>query len=266
MDSLFKEYLQLDETQAYTLAKLIDRMHKMDYAAFVGETDLIFTPSQRESGKSDQLFAFLKATAMDEIPDGLKTHPSADDLRTLLNSLDRAGIHNAQFDASLMRGFDYYTDIVFEVFDNHPENNRSMFGGGRYDGLVGLFGVEPVPTVGFGAGDVTLENFLLTHELLPELRSETDLYAILIGDVVDPAQAVIKELREMGVNVAADFTGRKADKQLKTALKKGINYVLFIGEKELAEEQYVLKNLKTGEEERHGVQRIVSIVKDYRQQ
>ena len=38
-----------------------------------------------------------------------------------------------------MRGFDYYTGMVFEVFDNHPDNNRAMFGGGRYDGLVGLF-------------------------------------------------------------------------------------------------------------------------------
>ena len=86
--------------------------------------------------------------------------------------LARNGITNAQFDISLMRGFDYYTGIVFEIYDTNPENNRSMFGGGRYDGLVGLFGVEPVPTIGFGMGDVTMHNFLDLHGLMPELANQ----------------------------------------------------------------------------------------------
>jgi histidyl-tRNA synthetase len=163
-----------------------------------------------------------------------------------------------------MRGFDYYTDIVFEVFDMHPDNNRSMFGGGRYDGLVGLFGVEPVPTVGFGMGDVTLQNFLEIHELMPELPPVTDLYICLIGDIYEKALKPIAELREMGLKVAVDATGRKADKQLKSAVKKGIRYVLFIGERELSEGQYSIKNLQDGTEERHGLERIVSIVRDYR--
>ncbi|MDP2593220.1 MAG: ATP phosphoribosyltransferase regulatory subunit [bacterium] len=68
-------------------------------------------------------------------------------------------------DSSLMRGFDYYTGMVFEVFDTHPDNNRSLFGGGRYDNLLELFGTEPVPTVGFGMGDITIRDFLETHKL-----------------------------------------------------------------------------------------------------
>lgn len=141
-----------------------------------------------------------------------------------------------------------------------------MFGGGRYDGLVALFGAEPVASVGFGMGDVTLQDFLEVHGLLPKLQPETDVYVALIGDVAEKAQKVITELREMGVNVAVDLSGRTADKQIKTALKKGINYVLFIGEQELADEQFTLKNLATSEEERKSLQRVVSIVKDYRNQ
>ena len=175
-------------------------------------------------------------------------------------------IENVQFDISLVRGFDYYTDIVFEVFDNHPDNNRSMFGGGRYDGLISLFGVESVASVGFGMGDVTMQNFLDLHNLLPSLQPETDVYVVLIGDVLNKVQNVIADMREMGLNVAVDFSGRKSDKQIQTAVKKGIQYVLFIGEKELSSEQYTLKNLNTGVEEQHSIQRIVSIVKDYRQQ
>jgi histidyl-tRNA synthetase len=67
----------------------------------------------------------------------------------------------------------------------------------------------------------------------------------------------------MGVNVALG-SNAKLDKQIKSAHKKGIHYVLFIGEKELDEEQYTLRNLLTGVEERHGASRIVSIIKDYR--
>ncbi len=163
-----------------------------------------------------------------------------------------------------MRGFDYYTGIVFEIFDTDPQNSRALFGGGRYDGLVGLFGVDPLPTVGFGMGDVMLQEFLKSHDLIPKLTTETEVYVVLIGDVYSSAQKVIAELREMGLNVAVDLSGNKPAKQLKTAVKKGVHYAIFIGDDELESEQYMLKNLSTGKEERHSVQRIVSVVKDFR--
>jgi histidyl-tRNA synthetase len=182
-----------------------------------------------------------------------------------MDMLSESRVANVKFDITLMRGFDYYTDIVFEVFDTHPENNRSMFGGGRYDGLVGLFGVEPVPTVGFGMGDVTLQNFLEAHELLPNLHPETNAYIVLIGDnMYEKAQKPIMELRKMGLNVAVDTTNRKMDKQIRTAVKKGIHYVIFIGDAELASGQYKLRNLADGTEEIHGLERIVSIARDRR--
>lgn len=124
--------------------------------------------------------------------------------------------------------------------------------------------MEPVPTVGFGWGDVTLQNFLQGHDLMPSLRSETDVYIVLIGDVYEKAARTIQDLRDMGANVAVDFSGRKPDKQIKTAVKKGIHYAMFIGEKELKEELYEIRNLITGTEERHSAARIVSIVTDYR--
>lgn len=88
-----------------------------------------------------------------------------DFINELLKKLDEAGVKNAVFTPTITRGFDYYTGMVFEVFDTSPENNRSLFGGGRYDNLLELFGVEPVPTVGFGMGDVTMRDFLETHGL-----------------------------------------------------------------------------------------------------
>jgi len=264
MDYILHDYLKLDGVQSHTVAKLIDRMHKMPHDAFVAEVDALFTPTQRESGASNKLMGLLKTKTIEHLPEVIRQHSSALELKELMHVLKEAKITNAKFDLSVMRGFDYYTGIVFEVFDEDPENNRSMLGGGRYDGLVGLFGVEPVPTVGFGFGDVTFENFLKGHDLLPPLRVETDVYVVLIGSVYADAQKVISRIREMGANVAVDITGRSPDKQIKTAVKKGIHYALFIGEKDLKEEQFEIKNLMTGVAEKHSLERIVSIVKDWR--
>ena len=185
------------------------------------------------------------------------------EVKQLVNTLEKMGI-NAVSKETLARGFDYYTDIVFEVFDTSPENNRSMFGGGRYSGLVGLFGVEPLEAVGFAMGDVTLQNFLESNGLLKPLRPETEVYAVLVGDVADQAQSVFKEIREMGVNIAVDYSGKKIDKQIKTATKKGVRYVLFVGEEELKTARYKLKDLVEGKEETYSLERLVSIVKDHR--
>lgn len=265
VDFILKDYLGLDGVQRHTVAKLIDRKDKISHEAFVAETDAIFTPTQRESGASVKLQGLLKLKDLDHLPEVIRTHTAAMEVKELLKLLRTAGADNVVFDLGIMRGFDYYTDIVFEIFDENPDNNRSMLGGGRYDGLVGLFGVEPVPTVGFGFGDVTLQNFLEGHQLLPALRPDTDVYAVLIGDVYGPAQKVLAELRDMGLNVAVDPGGRKPEKQIKVAVKKGIHYALFIGEREIKNEQFEIKNLLTGVSESHSLARIVSIVKDYRE-
>lgn len=264
-EELLSNYLGLDQTQSETVIRLIDRMKKMEPETFVAQADAILTPTQREKGVLDSLLQLLKTRDIKDLPSGFENHESVKRLKALGTLLSESRIMNAKFDITLMRGFDYYTDIVFEVFDKHPDNNRAMFGGGRYDGLVGLFGVEAVPTVGFAMGDATLQNFLESHELLPKLPPETDAYVVLIGEnMYEKAQHALAELREMGVNLAVDTTGRKMDKQIKAAAKKGLHYAIFIGDAELGSGRYKLKNLVDGTEEEHAAERIVSIVKDRR--
>ena len=179
--------------------------------------------------------------------------------------LRKRGVENAELDLTLMRGLDYYTGTVFEFFDNHPENNRALFGGGRYDGLVGLFGVEPLSTVGVGLGATTMLQFLETHQLIPELNTHTDAYIVPIDEQsIEGANELAVKLRALDVKIELDITGRKIDKQIKTADKKGIPFVIFVGSDEIVDEVYSVKNLKTAEEQKVNVMRIVSIVKDYR--
>jgi len=88
---------------------------------------------------------------------------------------------------------------------------------------------------------------------------------ILIGDILAESKDFIKELREMGLNVAVDHTNRKIDQKIKAALKKDVGYALFVGASEVASGRYMLKNLKTQKEQKLSLQRIVSTVKDFRQ-
>ena len=262
---LFREYYGLSETQEQLFVRLIDRMHKMEQETFLAQADAILTPTQRDAGLLDRLMELLKARKLNDLPPEAQAQAFVLELKQLSDLLDASHVTNVQFDISLMRGFDYYTDIVFEVFDENPENNRSMFGGGRYDGLVGMFGVEPVPTVGFGMGDVTLQNFLEAHGLLPEFPPEADAYVVLLGDALyEQAQKTLDSWRQEGLRLAVDMTGRKIDKQIKTAVKKAYTYVIFIGESELADNRYKLKNLTTGEEETHSPERIVALLMDRR--
>lgn len=95
-----------------------------------------------------------------------------DDFVIKLNNADAGQFKdvapNIVSDPELARGQTYYTGMVFELFDTDPANPRALCGGGRYDNLLELFDVEPVPAVGFGWGDITMRDFLETHNLLPK--------------------------------------------------------------------------------------------------
>jgi len=117
----------------------------------------------------------------------------------VLTILKRKGITNAVFDPSVMRGFDYYTGVVFEMYDTNPKNSRALFGGGRYDDLVGIFGVEKVSGIGFGWGDVTTRDFLETYNLLPEYYPPIKLYICHLEGFIEEANKLADYIRGQGV-------------------------------------------------------------------
>jgi histidyl-tRNA synthetase len=264
MDDALGEYLGFSKKEAHDISKLIDRISKIEKSKFIAAVDDVSSPKSRAGGAVEKLMSLLAVKDLAKLPPELQKHASVRELQNMLSMLSNAGIKNARFDISLMRGFDYYTDIVFEVFDTHPDNNRSMLGGGRYDGLVGLFGVNPVPTVGFGWGDVTLANFLELHHLMPDLWPETEAYVALIGDIAAAADKIIAELRGQGLKVAVDLSGRKLGDQLKAADKKGIRHAIIIGENELKTGKLKLKDLKSGAEKQLDLKQITKTLKEQR--
>lgn len=252
---MMAEYLGLDVVGATQMTKLFDRRGKITEQDFEEQALQILGDDQ--AGDIEKIKRIIDAKDIASLPDELQHVSALSEIKEVFDGLNKAGVDGAIFDATLMRGLDYYTGTVFEVFDTHPDNNRSLFGGGRYDGLVGMFGAEPISAVGVAPGGTMIENFLEVHGLLPVNTSKTDVYVVVIGDALDDARRIAYELRQAGLNVEVDVTDRKLDKQIKTAVKKNIKHLLFIGEKDAESAQYSLKNLDSETEEKLSTEQII---------
>ena len=261
---MMHEYLGLDEIQTQLMMKLFDRKNKISNEEFRDQAIDIFGQEKAAAGLT-KISELLTIRSFDTLPAGLAENEHVQRLKELFGLLQKASVTNLKFDITLMRGLDYYTGTVFEFFDTDPENNRSLFGGGRYDGLVGLFGAEPLSAVGFAPGLTTTELFLKSHNLLPELKSTTDVYIVVLGEnQLDGAATIARKLRIEGVKVELDITLRKIDKQIKTAIKKNIPFMMFIGETELTNQMYSFKDTASSEEDTLSFERIVTQVRDRR--
>lgn len=171
------------------------------------------------------------------------------DQNTVFSSLKSLGITNISIDRSLARGFDYYTGTIFEIFDTDPKNNRSMLGGGRYDNLTTLFGGESISGVGFGMGDVTMRDFLESHDLLKFAKNTAQMVVVPTEASFNlDAEKVAMAFRKAGLSVLVDISTKKLSKKIASAAEGGAGYVLVIGEDEVARDEYVVKNLADGTE------------------
>lgn len=263
VNELMSKFLGLDVIGATMMIKLLDRKDKIPTEEFKDQAINIF--GQDASVGLPKLAELISLQSLDNLPKDMADLPSVVELREIMTTLKAKGVTNAEFDITLMRGLDYYTGMVFEFFDMAPENRRSMFGGGRYDGLVGLFGVDPVATVGVAPGLSPMQLFLETHNLLPKLRTHTDVYIIPVDQAsVKGADTLARTLRAEGVRVELDITERRIDKQLKTATKKQIPFASFVGEDEIASGVYTVKNLVESTEQKMDANRMITVVKDRR--
>lgn len=179
----------------------------------------------------------------------LETTSSTARLEELQKLLLMQGVRTMVIDTSIVRGFDYYTGIVFEVYDASGENTRSLFGGGRYDNLLTIFGEEPLPAVGFGMGDVTARDFLEAHDLVPVYAPATELMLCVIEEAALPhAMQLAQALRSADVTVAVNYSQKRAADQIKTADKLRIPFIVCIGAREMESGMYTIKNLESGKE------------------
>jgi len=175
-----------------------------------------------------------------------------DEVSKVLDGLSALGIRNASFDPNITRGFDYYTGTVFEVFDASSENNRALLGGGRYDNLTKMFGGEAITGIGFGMGDVTMRDFLETHNLIPGHIRSTAPHVMVIPMEAEQnlyAEQVAMHIRKAGHKVASDISPRKVGKKIGNASDQGCKFVIVIGANEMESGNLTVKHLPSSKEQ-----------------
>lgn len=241
------EVVGMSESETYRFTKVLDRFGKMSREEFTKH----LTEIVGDEGRANEIVDYLTSEEAREKMHAVQNSEPMQEIKKLIKLLEDLGVPKEvlKFDPTLARGFDYYTGIVFEVFDTDPDNKRSLFGGGRYDNLLDLFGAEPVPAVGFGMGDAMTEEFLKTHNLIPDYQPHTTLYICVAGEeLTGKAMVLAQNLRKMDVSVAVDLTGRKLGDQYKTADKKKIPFALTYGSEEEKIGIFKIKDLATGDE------------------
>lgn len=253
MNYVTREVFGLDGEKAKAISKLIDKKDKMTPELFEAAISEAFSFDPALKGKDEVFLTLLNSKNFEEftshLPQTKEEHVGLKEIREVISGLEKLGITNARFDQTLMRGFDYYTGVVFEVFDLNPTNRRSVFGGGRYDDLLSLFGSDKIPAVGFGAGDVIARDLMDTYGTLPKNVSPADYALIVMNETAGPyALDVAQSLRAKGFRVAVDLSGKKVGDQIKNADKRGIPNVIVIGDEEVKTGKLKAKVLATGEE------------------
>lgn len=215
------------------VTRLLDRRAKTEPAAF-------------EASLAEALDSGEKTRALIDELDRTTSSAFLENLRTTLEYFD---VRNMVVDTSITRGFDYYTGMVFEVFDTHESNRRALFGGGRYDKLLEMFGGEPLPAVGFGMGDVTARDFLEAHNLLPAYAPTTELMlAVVEPEAMTHALKLAQDLRREDIAVAVNLSGKRVGDQFRQADKLKVPFVVAVGSKERDSGRYTVKNLSSGVE------------------
>lgn len=241
LDAMLTGVVGLGPDAVREAAALVDRWQKYPADKLAAEA--------AEIGLTDKQFDRLAEAlaggraVLDEIPGEVKEQSK------LVQVLDSAAGDLVVFDPLIVRGFDYYTSTVFEVFDTHPDNRRSLFGGGRYDNLVGLYSAQRIPGLGFGMGDVTLFDFLGTHGLLPKPRGEIDAAVIAAeAELADVARTVAKALRGAGVRTSTPLEVRKLGKEIQRADRSGARVIVIVGRDDWAAGTVTVRDLRSGEQ------------------
>jgi len=231
---------------------LEDLFDKLNIPPLARASTLRLLDRKNKIGKEefDESLLHILGNETEEFKEHLASLEDSGELQEFKESLAKLGVKNVQIDSSIVRGFDYYTGLVFEVYDTNPENPRALFGGGRYDKLMESLGQEPIKTVGFGMGDVSLREFLELRNLVPKYKAATELAILILEErdsLIQKAFELAALLRRQDINVAINFSFAKLDKQIKNSKKLNIPFALLLGEKELESGRYTLKNLQNSD-------------------
>lgn len=244
--------------------QLIDFTVALDKLDKIGEEAV--KEEMRSKGISDEAIDILSPlfsmngdyqTQFDQLKKILSTSEvgmkGIEELEFVFENIDNLGLKKANLvlNLTLARGLDYYTGAIFEVKSAAGEFSSSIGGGGRYDDLTGIFGLKDISGVGISFGLDRIYLVLEEQNLFPAIESQHNVQALFInfGDVeARTISKLVRNLRSNNINTELYPDAAKMKKQMQYADKKGIEFVILIGEQEIENQQATVKNMKTGEQ------------------
>ena len=195
---------------------------------------------------------------VDETLTKIEKQEPTEKIKEIFSILETLGIskENLVFEASLARGLDYYTGIIFEI-EIEGANGSSVAGGGRYDNLIGIFAGKEIPAVGFAFGFDRVLEAMDSLNLFPKSLSGKNLFvAFSNSDLQKKALEIANEIRSNGLNTELYLEDETLEKQLKYADKKQIPFSIIVEEKNL-----IFKDMEKRTQENLTVEEIVKKLK-----
>lgn len=245
--------------------KVVDDKEKLSQEEFL--EDLEETGLERQDAEQVDELTDISGPILDNIEELREKAPeevqeSVDRMESLGEALASYGVADmCRVDLSIVRGLAYYTGLVFEAFDSEGEL-RALFGGGRYDELVGTFGDQEVPAVGFAFGYSPTVELLKKEDRWPLKEIETDVYVLTVSESVrETGLDYATRLRKEGLVVETDLSGRGFGEQLGYADSINAERVLIVGERDLENDQVTMKHMDSGEEEEIGRDEVIEHLK-----
>jgi len=250
IDFLLTDILSLPKETHVPIIRLLDKYEKLTPEDF-GRKLVEVGVSDDSIGKIREFIGSETLESLLGIFPAMRDTKAMQELQICMEDLRRQGYGDeVTFSPAVLRGFDYYTGIVFEMFDTNPVNTRSMFGGGRYNGLAALFGGESFPAVGCAPGDEPMYLFLESWGLLDDIRKKSLhslIYIPLLGEQMSTdVLEVVRSLRAKGFIILEGGESQSIGKALEFANKKKCLYTLLYGDEEKVQSSITVKNMVDG--------------------
>jgi histidyl-tRNA synthetase len=169
----------------------------------------------------------------------------------IFDSLKSRGVKNVQLNLGVVRGLDYYSGLVFEVFDPSTAIG-ALVGGGRYDKLTEIFGRKDIGTTGAAGGVERILSAMRNHNLM-KLKSKPLIYVVYSSEnVKNYAIRIVSDLRTNGYTTDYDFQGRRIDKQINEAISRRASAIIVVDQDEIKNQLVTIRNSK-GETSKHKI-------------
>lgn len=243
------------------LMVIIDKLDKLDR----GEIVNLLTEKGLNSEQIEKTLKIAGTSGDIEKVLSLKTEcenvtylKGIDDLACLDELLKALGVENRIFNLSIVRGHNYYTGTVFECYLLGKRNLGAIGGGGRYDNLCKNFLDKKLQGVGMSIGITRLFDILKSENLLKnEGQSFVTIGIITFEETLNYGLQIMASLREKGIRAEVLNETKSFKAKMKEANKRQIEFVLILGEDEMKEQLFTLKNMATGEQEKLNLEGII---------